>query len=110
MLIPSSTQTSTKQDKLPGVHNSKICKVLNMCTYKLHALGHYIAAIAQFGTTNNYYTQILYHILFPSLFLLIFFFSRENLNTGESNVSMHKQINAKILGARLRHSNTMNIF
>ena len=49
MLITRSTQTATKQDKSPGVHNSKICKVFNMCTYKLHALGHYIAAIAQFG-------------------------------------------------------------
>ena len=74
MLIPSSTQTATKQDKSPGVHNSKIHKVFNMCTYKLHALGHYIAVIAQFGTTNNYSTQIVNHILFPSLFLLIFFF------------------------------------
>ena len=100
ILILSSTQTATKQDKSPGVHNNKICKVSNMCTYKLHTLGHYIATIAQFGMINNYSTQIVNHILFPSLFLLIFFFSRENLNTGESNVSMHKQINAKILGAR----------
>ena len=74
MLILSSTQTATKQDKLPGVHNSKIHKVFNMCTYKLHTLGHYIAAIAQFGMTDNYSTQIVNHILFPSLFLLIFFF------------------------------------
>ena len=27
MLILSSMQTATKQDKSPGVHNSKICKV-----------------------------------------------------------------------------------
>ena len=74
MLIPSSMQTATKQDKSPGVHNSKIHKVFNMCTYKLHTLDHYIAAIAQFGTTDNYSTQIVNHILFPSLFLLIFFF------------------------------------
>ena len=110
MLIPSSMQTATKQDKLPGVHNSKIHKVFNMCTYKLHALGHYIAVIAQFGMTDNNSTQIVNHILFPSLFLLISFFSRENLNTSESNVSMHEQINAKILGARLRCSNAVNIF
>ena len=74
MLILSSMQTVTKQDKSPDVHNSKIHKVFNMCTYKLHTLGHYIAVIAQFGTTDNYSTQIVNHILFPSLFLLIFFF------------------------------------
>lgn len=67
-------QTATQQDESPDVHNSKIRKVFNMCTYKLHALGHYIAAIARFGTTDNYSTQIVNHILFPSLFLLIFFF------------------------------------
>jgi hypothetical protein len=109
MPIPSSTRIATQQDESPDVHNSKNRKVFNMCTYKVHALGHYIAAIARFGTTDNYSTQIVNHILFPSLFLLIFF-ARENLNTGESNVSMHEQINAKILVARLRSSSGVNVF
>jgi hypothetical protein len=77
MPIPSSTRIATQQDESPDVHNSKNRKVFNMCTYKVHALGHYIAAIARFGTTDNYSTQIVNHILFPSLFLLIFFFQGE---------------------------------
>lgn len=32
-------------------------KVFNLSTYKLHALGDYVAAIKQFGTSDNYSTQ-----------------------------------------------------
>jgi hypothetical protein len=70
-----STRTTKQQDELPDAHNSKIRKVFNMCTYKLHTLGHYIAAIARFGTTDNYSTQMVDLILFLSLFLLTFFLS-----------------------------------
>jgi len=31
----------------------------NMSTYKLHALGDYIKAIREFGTTDNYSTQVV---------------------------------------------------
>jgi len=111
----NSPRTANQQEESPDAHNSKIRKAFNMCTYKLHALGHYIAAIAQFGTTDNYSTQMVDHMSFLSLFLLIFscffpFFFRENLNIVESNVSMHEQINAKLLGARLRGSNGVNVF
>ncbi|EMD34529.1 hypothetical protein CERSUDRAFT_55392 [Gelatoporia subvermispora B] len=34
-------------------------KEFNMCTAKLHALGHYIDAIRKYGTTDNYTTQIV---------------------------------------------------
>jgi hypothetical protein len=34
-------------------------KMLNLFTYKLHALGDYVAAIRMFGTTDNYNTQIV---------------------------------------------------
>jgi len=111
----NSPRTANQQEESPDAHNSKIRKAFNMCTYKLHALGHYIAAIAQFGTTDNYSTQMVDHMSFLSLFLLIFscffpFFFRENLNIVESNVSMHEQINAKLLGARLRGSNGVKVF
>lgn len=46
-------------------HNSKLRRFFNMCTYKMHALGHYVAAIARFGTTDGYSTQIVcLHLLF----------------------------------------------
>ncbi|KAF8233955.1 hypothetical protein L208DRAFT_1264075, partial [Tricholoma matsutake] len=34
-------------------------KIFNMCTYKLHALGDYVASIRLFGTTDNYSTQVI---------------------------------------------------
>ncbi|THU97282.1 hypothetical protein K435DRAFT_857796 [Dendrothele bispora CBS 962.96] len=33
-------------------------KLFNLCTYKIHALGHYVHFIRLFGTTDNYSTQI----------------------------------------------------
>ena len=44
-----------------NAHDSKNCRFFNMCTYKLHALGHYIAAIVRFGTTDSYSTQVVFH-------------------------------------------------
>jgi hypothetical protein len=32
-------------------------KRFNLCTYKLHALGHYVKSIWLYGTTDNYSTQ-----------------------------------------------------
>jgi hypothetical protein len=34
-------------------------KILNICTYKLHALGDYVRTIRLFGTTDLYSTQIV---------------------------------------------------
>lgn len=34
-----------------------LCKVFNLITYKLHALGDYVAHILRFGTTDSYSTQ-----------------------------------------------------
>jgi len=36
----------------------KVC-TFNMLTYKLHVLGDYVKSIWQFGTTNNYSTQVV---------------------------------------------------
>lgn len=43
---------------------SKLQKTFNMCTYKLHALGDYVAAIARYGTTDNYSTQVVSHLVY----------------------------------------------
>jgi len=34
-------------------------KQFNLCTYKIHALGHYVRFIRLFGTTDSYSTQIV---------------------------------------------------
>jgi hypothetical protein len=39
-------------------------KIFNMCTYKLHALGDYVASIWLYGTTDNYSTQVVSFINF----------------------------------------------
>ena len=63
----SITRTTTNQQaESSGAHNSTVRKVFNMCTYKLHALGHYISAIARFGTTDSYSTQVVNYITFLS--------------------------------------------
>lgn len=55
----STRKTTTQQAESSDAHKSKIRKVFNMCTYKIHSLGHYIAAIARFGTTDSYSTQVV---------------------------------------------------
>ncbi len=49
---PTGTESSSS-------HQNRLRKLFNMCTYKIHALGHYVAAIARFGTTDNYSTQVV---------------------------------------------------
>jgi hypothetical protein len=56
---PFTQKTANQQAESSDAHDSKTRKVFNMCTYKLHALGHYIAAIARFGTTDSYSTQVV---------------------------------------------------
>ena len=64
-------KASTSQEKGHGTSSngknetqtSKLRKLFNMCTYKLHALGDYVAAIARYGTTDNYSTQVVSHLV-----------------------------------------------
>jgi len=55
----STWKATTQQAESSAAHESKIRKVFNICTYKIHSLGHYIAAIARFGTTDSYSTQLV---------------------------------------------------
>jgi len=66
--VHATRKPENQHDESSDAHNSKIRKVFNMCTYKLHALGHYVAAIARFGTTDNYSTQVVKYKLFLFLF------------------------------------------
>jgi len=43
-------------------------RTFNLSTYKLHALGDYVNAIREFGTTDNYSTQVVSFVLFCLLF------------------------------------------
>ncbi len=59
----SNSRTAGAPAGTSEVNNSKLRRFFNLCTYKMHALGHYVAAIARFGTMDGYSTQIvcLYH-------------------------------------------------
>ncbi|PPR04570.1 hypothetical protein CVT24_012034 [Panaeolus cyanescens] len=63
------TGGSTQQEDTSSARTSdKTIKTLNLFTYKLHALGHYSNAIRQFGTTDNFSTQMVCLSKFFSLF------------------------------------------
>lgn len=51
--LPSNTTTARSSE--PKIINHS--KDFNLFTYKLHALGDYVATIAWFGTTDSYSTQ-----------------------------------------------------
>lgn len=52
------TDDSKKQDHTPPKP-----KILNLFTYKFHALGDYVRTIRLFGTTDSYSTQIVCFII-----------------------------------------------
>ncbi|KAL0562469.1 hypothetical protein V5O48_019618, partial [Marasmius crinis-equi] len=47
-----------KKRKRVGTVAAIVQKFLNLCTYKIHALGHYVRQIWLFGTTDSYTTQV----------------------------------------------------
>ncbi|PCH44273.1 hypothetical protein WOLCODRAFT_77168 [Wolfiporia cocos MD-104 SS10] len=59
-------------------------KTLNLSTYKLHALGNYPNAIHQFGTTDNYTTQVVRLEIF-SVYFIPLIVHRVNWNTAVAN-------------------------
>ena len=70
-------QKSTSTNTVPlEVNYGKVGRLFNLCTYKLHALGHYVASIARFGTTDNYSTQV---VCFFSFILLLVIFEYSSL-------------------------------
>lgn len=60
-------ETATKRDKGKGKANeegsnnnsSRLEKLFNLCTYKLHALGDYVTSIMLFGTSDGWSTQVV---------------------------------------------------
>lgn len=52
-------KASTSKEKISsGKHT-----LFSMCTYELHASRDYVAAIARFGTTDNYSMQVVSHLV-----------------------------------------------
>lgn len=51
------TPGETAPDPLPPTSAKR--KMFNMFTYKLHALGDYLMAILQYGTSDSYSTQVV---------------------------------------------------
>jgi hypothetical protein len=54
----NAAQLSGKK-QMAGTSNigKKKSRLLNLSTYKLHALGDYVDAIRRYGTSDNYSTQ-----------------------------------------------------
>ena len=59
--IPTGDQAATANPNPKGKEKVDQMKLryLNLSTYKLHALGDYVQSIRQFGTTDNYTTQVV---------------------------------------------------
>jgi hypothetical protein len=62
---PSSTQCppdpqlsdKSSSKKMTKATTSRRSKTFNLNTYKIHALGDYVATIRQYGTTDSYSTE-----------------------------------------------------
>ena len=66
-------------------------KLLNLDTYKFHALGDYPTTIPLFGTTDSYSTQIVNDAPFLILILLTCFIGRASSSARETTVPPHEQ-------------------
>ena len=62
------------------------CRLFNLLTYKLHALGDYVRTIRFFGITDSYSTQIVSSPTCPCL--LVFDYHRVSLHIALSNTSI----------------------
>ena len=83
-------------------------KVLNLQTYKFHALGDYVQSIRLFGTVDSYSTQLVGNILNIDFSTECSSPSRVNLRIGLSNIYSHSQIRrTRLLKSQL--STTMKL-
>ena len=53
------THGMTRNQGTSAVTSERRPKLLNLRTYKLHALGDYMAHIRMYGTTDSYSTQVV---------------------------------------------------
>ena len=77
--------TARNQGTSVTVTGERRPKLLNLQTYKLHALGDYAAHIRMYGTTDSYSTQVVsLHRTVTNV--LLHTASRVSLNTAPANV------------------------
>ena len=55
-------------------------KVLNLQTYKLHALGDYATQIRTYGTMDSYSTQPMHIVMFSMLYITLMLHARASLS------------------------------
>ena len=100
--LPKETKARKKRqnsgkgkEKAPAGNGSgKKSKILNLSTYKWHALGDYVRAIRLFGPTDGFSTQVVSNF-FPCVFeLLMFHANRANSLTKLLNVCTDRQTSA----------------
>ncbi|KAF8546009.1 hypothetical protein OG21DRAFT_1587857, partial [Imleria badia] len=79
--------TSGKAQSASNTTSARKTHNFNMSTYKLHALGDYVASIWRYGTTDNYSTQVgeLEHRRVKR------FYSRTNKNAFTHAIAKHQQ-------------------
>ena len=69
-------------------------KLLNLNTYKVHALGDYVSTIRRFGTTDSYTTETVCFSLYPvgGFVCLRFLVGRENLSTAHPKLDTFARV------------------
>lgn len=63
---PLKVSSDTQAASRPCISTARRPKVLNLSTYKVHALGDYVNTIRTFGTTDSYSTQTVCPYLTPT--------------------------------------------
>jgi hypothetical protein len=88
-LVKKSDTPTTSQRRLTSTR-----KILNLSTYKYHALGDYPDTISRFGTTDNASTQTA-SVIPRTCLMLLYLWSlfRGSYSTRSSNVDLHAQTN-----------------
>lgn len=85
-------RTTAPANSMSGTSRTK---KFNMATYKLHALGDYVAAIIAFGPTDNYSTQVVSPILtapiLSTIYKLILHAGRTRAPPGQTLLRANKQ-------------------
>jgi hypothetical protein len=80
-------------------------KFLNLCTYKLHALGDYVKTIWRFATSDNYSTQVgeLEHRRVKR------FYSRTNKFEFQQQITRHERRERLLRGIVIRNAETLGL-
>jgi len=91
-----ATSKSAKGKEKQQHSTSRLLKIFNPCTYKLSALGEYIWAILQYGTSEGYSAQPVCSLSYKlPLFYLTDPIARVNSNTGALSGFMPGQTRQK---------------